>query len=245
MMFKNVLKGIVLSRISYSMLKRIAAGIFVVLIFSFSTFELGSATDGDYESKSSAFVSNPKPASLDSLVFSFDQYMQNIVDSLKSPGAAVALVYKGEILLLKGYGLKRSGGADSVDAHTVFRLGSVSKGFASVLTGIMVEEGSLSWDDHIQRYLNDFTMKDTSSASHMTVRNILSHTTGFPEHTYTDMLDNGHTFEEIKGALAGVPTIAKPGQVYGYQNVAYSLIGDVLYQVSGKDYNNLLQEKIF
>jgi len=240
-----MLNGIVLRGISCSMLKRFVTGIFVILIFSFSTLDLGSVTDGEYESKSSAFVSSSKPVHLDSLVFTFDQYMQNIVDSLKSPGAAVALVYKGEIVLLKGYGVKRSGGTDSVDAHTVFRLGSVSKGFASVLTGIMVEEGSLDWDDHIQRYLNDFTMKDTSAASHLTVRNILSHTSGFPEHTYTDLLDNGHDFEEIKGALAGVTTIAKPGQVYGYQNVVYSLIGDVLNKVTGKDYNNLLQEKIF
>lgn len=239
------MNGIVLRGISCSMLKRFVTGIFAILIFSFSALELGSVTDGAYESKSSAFVSSSKPVHLDSLVITFDQYMQNAVDSLKSPGAAVALVYKGEIVLLKGYGVKRSGGTDSVDAHTVFRLGSVSKGFASVLTGIMVEEGSLDWDDHIQRYLNDFTMKDTSAASHMTVRNILSHTSGFPEHTYTDLLDNGHDFEEIKRALAGVATIAKPGQVYGYQNVVYSLIGDVLNKVTGKDYNNLLQEKIF
>lgn len=229
----------------HSMLKRFLAGGFVFLILVFSTFELGSVTDGFYESESSAFVSSPKPVGLDSLVFAYDDYLQNIVDSLKSPGAAAALVYKGEIILLKGYGVKKSGGTDTVDVHTAFRLGSVSKGFASILTGIMVEEGSLDWDDHIQTYIKDFRMKDTSAASRMTVRNILSHTTGFPEHTYTDLLDNGYDYENIKGALAGVPTIAKPGQVYGYQNVAYSLIGDVLYNASGKDYNNLLQEKIF
>jgi beta-lactamase class C len=202
-------------------------------------------TDGSYESKSSAFVSSPKPAGLDSLIFAYDEYLQHTIDSMKSPGAAVALVYKGEIMLLKGYGVKKTGGTDTVDTHTVFRLGSVSKGFASILTGILVEEGSLSWDDRIQHYLTDFRMKDTSSASHMTVRNILSQTTGLPEHTYTDLLDNGFDYEKIKSSLALVPSIAKPGQVYSYQNVAYCLIGDVLYNVSGKDYNNLLLEKIF
>ena len=227
------------------MLKRILIGVFIFSIFAFSTLDLGSVTDGPFESEHSFFGSKPKPFGLDSLVFAYDNFLKNTVDSLKSPGAAVALVYKGEIMLLKGYGVKRYGGNDTVDTHTAFRLGSVSKGFASVLTGIMVEQGSIGWDDRIQRYLNDFRMKDTSAASHMTVRNILSHTTGFPEHTYTDLLDNGFDYNKIKGALAGVPTIAKPGQVYGYQNVAYSLIGDVLYHVSGKDYNNLLQEKIF
>lgn len=227
------------------MLKRIVVGVFIFTFFAFSTLDLGSVTDGPFESASSTFVKRPKPFGLDSLVFAYDNYLQNAVDSMKSPGAAVALVYKGEIMLLKGYGVRKFGEQDTVNTHTAFRLGSVSKGFASVLTGIMVEEGSIGWDDPIQSYLNDFRMKDTSAASHMTVRNILSHTTGFPEHTYTDMLDHGYDYDKIKGALAGVSTIAKPGQIYGYQNVAYSLIGDVLYNASGRDYNNLLQDKIF
>ena len=122
---------------------------------------------------------------------------------MKSPGAAIALVYKGEIILLKGYGVKKAGEPDSVNHHTAFRLGSVSKGFASVLTGIMVEEGSLNWDDRVKSYLDDFKMKDTASENHLTVRHILSHTTGFPEHTYTDILDNGYEYEII---ILGVVT---------------------------------------
>jgi beta-lactamase class C len=224
---------------------RVFSGIVIFSVFSFSTLELGSVTDGSYEIKSSAIVRSPKPKGLDSLVIAFDEYLTHSIDSLKSPGAAIAVVYKGEIILLKGYGVKQAGENDSVNLHTAFRLGSVSKGFASVLTGIMVEEGSLNWDDRVKSYLDDFRMKDTACANHLTVRHILSHTTGFPEHTYTDMLDNGYEYESIKSSLASVPILAKPGVVYGYQNVVYSLIADILYSASGKDYNNLLQEKIF
>lgn len=227
------------------MYKKYITGFTFLMIFSFSTLHLGSVTDGSYDLKSSAFVSSPKPEGLDSLVIAYDKYLKHTIDSMMSPGAAVALVYKGEIILLKGYGVKKAGEMDSVDLHTAFRLGSVSKGFASILTGIMVEEGSLDWDDRVKCYLNDFSMRDTASANHMTIRNILSHTTGFPEHTYTDLLDVGFDYENIKASLVNVPILAKPGQVYGYQNVVYSLIGDVLYSASGKDYNNLLQEKIF
>jgi beta-lactamase class C len=227
------------------MLRRFFTGILVFLIFVFTTYDLGSVTNGTKEYISHITSGSLKPVGLDSLVYAYDIYLQHSIDSMKSPGAAVALVYKGEIMLLKGYGVKKSGETDTVDVHTVFRLGSVSKGFASILTGILVEEGSLSWDDRIQHFLADFKMRDTASAAHMTVRNILSQTTGFPEHTYTDMLDNGFEYDNIKSALAGVPTIAKPGELYTYQNVAYSLIGDVLYSASGIDYNNLLQEKIF
>jgi len=225
--------------------KSVAWGIIILLIFSFSTLDLGSVTDGSYEIKSSAFVRSPKPAALDSLVASYDEYLTNSIDSLKSPGAAIALVYKGEILLLKGYGVKKIGAGDSINNHTAFRLGSVSKGFASVLTGILVEEGTISWEDKVTRYISDFTMRDTSCSHQLTIRHILSQTSGFPEHTYTDMLDIGMEYNVIKPSLCNVPVIAKPGQIYSYQNVVYSLISDILFSASGQDYNNLLQKKIF
>jgi beta-lactamase class C len=225
--------------------KSVVWGTVILFMVGFSTLDLGSVTDGSYEIRSAAFVRSPKPAALDSLVLAYDKYLQHAIDSFQSPGAAIALVYKGEILLLKGYGIKQEGYNDSVDLHTAFRLGSVSKGFASVLTGIMVEEGSLNWDDLVVNYLHGFTMRDSSSTNHLTVKNILSQTSGFPEHTYTDLLDEGFEYESIKPSLANVPVVAKPGQIYTYQNVVYSLIGDVLYNASGKDYNNLLQDKIF
>jgi beta-lactamase class C len=227
------------------MIKKIFTGILVGFIFLLSTRELGSVTDNTDNSKISRNKSHSASADLDSLVTEYDQYLQHAVDSFKSPGAAVALVYKGEILLLKGYGVKKSGENNKVDIHTAFRLGSVSKGFASILTGIMVDEGFLGWDDRIIKYMPDFKMKDTASLNHLTIRHILSHTSGFPEHTYTDLLDHGYNYNNIKGMLAGVPTPAKPGQVYGYQNVVYSLIGDVLQNITDKGYNQLLREKIF
>jgi beta-lactamase class C len=225
--------------------KSVIMGVVILFLFCFSTLDLGSITDGSYEIKSAAFVRSPKPASLDSIISAYDHFLENAVDSLQSPGAAIAIVYKGEIMLLRGYGVKKVNESDSINAHTAFRLGSVSKGFASVLTGIMVEQGTLNWDDKVKTYLSDFCMRDTSSSNCLTVRHILSQTSGFPEHTYTDLLDNGMEYEMIKASLSNVPVVARPGQIYTYQNVVYSLISDILYNASGKDYNNLLQEKIF
>lgn len=225
--------------------KSVFWGFVILITFGFSTLDLGSVSDGDYEIKSSALVRSPKPAALDSLIIAYDKYINHAIDSMQSPGAALTIVYKGEIVLLKGYGVKRFGSPDSVNLHTAFRLGSVSKGFASVLTGIMVEQGMLNWEDKVKTYLSDFCMRDTSFASSITVKHILSQTSGFPEHTYTDLLDDGQEYENIKPSLANVPLVAKPGQIYTYQNVVYSLIADILYNASGKDYNNLLQDKIF
>ncbi len=225
--------------------KRILVGGFILMVVMFASYDLGSINGGSTESKNAVFHSNYKPNGFDSLVLSYDEHIRHIVDSFQSPGAAVAIVYKGEIILLKGYGIKKAGSTDSVDIHTSFRIGSVSKGFAAILTGILEKEGYVSWDDPVKKYLSTFQMKDTLYASQLTIRHILSHTSGFPAHTYTDMLDNGFAYDDIKASLANVPLIAKPGQVYGYQNVVYSLIGDILLKATGIDYNSLLKQKIF
>jgi beta-lactamase class C len=226
------------------MWKRFCAGVFVLVVVMFSSHDIGSITGGPIESKHAVFYNNPF-GGFDSLILSYDEHLRHAVDSFQSPGAAVAIVYKGEIILLKGYGIKKEGGTDSVDLHTTFRIGSVSKGFASVLTGILEHEGYLSWDDPVKKYLTGFRMKDSLSAAQLTIRNILSHTSGFPAHTYTDLLDNGFSYECIKNSLGDVPLAARPGQVYGYQNVVYSLIGDIVEKITGLDYNDLLRQKIF
>jgi len=59
------------------------------------------------------------------------------------------------------------------------------------------------------------------------------------------MLDYNKSYEEIKPHLKDIPFAYKPGEDYSYQNVAYSLIGDVLQSVTGEDYNTLLRKRIF
>jgi beta-lactamase class C len=227
------------------LLKQMAFGFFLVFLFILSSLNLGSVTDETSGTQQGIAIFQHQSTILDSVALSFDHYLQQSVASGLSPGAAVAIVYRGRIILLKGYGTRKSGSNNPVDAHTAFRIGSVSKGFASVLTGMLVNEGYLDWDDKIDNYLKDFHMKDTVSQHELSIRQILSHTTGFPVHTFTDLLDRGYAFERIKSALPNVNLAARPGQVYGYQNVVYSLIGDVLRERTGINYTSLLKEKIF
>jgi len=182
--------------------------------------------------------------SLEGLIRHYDDYIGSSVAENASPGAAVAIAYNGEIRLLKGYGVKKEGSADPVDIHTAFRIGSVSKGFAGVLTGIMARENMVSWDDKVAAYLPDFHHYDAATFNKLTLKNILSQSSGFPTHTFTDLLDDNIPYCQILEQLKSVPFCAKPGQVYSYQNVVFSLVDEVLKNTSGKDYAYLLREKI-
>jgi beta-lactamase class C len=196
------------------------------------------------------FTNNPFPASylnesITALSQFYDSRLLAMVADNVTPGAAMAIVYNGEIILLKAYGCKKQGTLDSVDIHTVFRIGSVSKGFASALTSILASENIIHLDDRIKYYLPDFHHFDTSNFNKITIKNLLSHTTGFPVHTFTDLLDCNMPYSNIHRQLNTVPFVTRPGEVYSYQNVAFSLISDIMYNVTGKEYVYLLREKIF
>ena len=70
-----------------------------------------------------------------------------------------------------------------------------------VLTGILVNEGILDWDDKVKQYLPDFSLNDSVNANNLTIRHILSHTTGLPKHTFTNLLDCNVPYHEIVNML--------------------------------------------
>jgi beta-lactamase class C len=188
---------------------------------------------------------NTASSDFDSLVSSYDRFFSREFRQNNCPGAAVAIVNGSGTRWLRGYGVKEAGTQDSVNINTVFRIGSVSKGFAAVLTGIFINRNVLNWDDRVITHLPHFSLKDSVNTSNLTIRHIMSHTSGLPKHTFTNLLDQEVPYEEITGLLDDVPAISPPGEVYSYQNVVFSLIGDILQNTTGKCYNSLVAEEIF
>lgn len=179
------------------------------------------------------------------IVEEYEAYVEEALAKENVPGAAVAIIKDGKIAYLRGFGLKETGTKDSVDVHTVFRLASLSKGFAPVLTGVLVEDDILEWDDQVIRYVPDFRLRDQKSTQALNLRHILSHTTGLPRHAYSNLLNDGLDYEQIVCKLKDVKLPYAVGKHHDYQNVAYSLIGDVIANSTGSSYNELLNERIF
>jgi beta-lactamase class C len=179
------------------------------------------------------------------LIFDYDTFIRHSLESENLPGLALVIVKNNQVLLIKSYGVKAFGGNDSINANTVFRLGSVSKGFASVLTGILVNDKKLSWNDQVIKYVPDFSLKNPDYTKQLTIRHILSQSSGLPVHTYTDMLDYNVPYDQIKPLIRNVDPIGPPGKEYSYQNVVYSLIADVLQSATNQDYQTLVNNKLF
>ncbi|MGF1757241.1 beta-lactamase family protein [Photobacterium sagamiensis] len=161
------------------------------------------------------------------------------------PGAALAVIIDGRIRLLRGYGVTRAGGKERVTSGTVFPLASISKTFASAATAVLVEQGVLDWDTHVVPYLDSIEFSDPAQGKDVTLRHVLSHTTGLVPQAYSDLLEQNISYSKILRMLNRVDFVCAPGRCYGYQNVIYNLSADMLRLASGHDYSTFVKEQLF
>ncbi len=175
----------------------------------------------------------------------FDRWLDGLEMSGDVAGLAVAIVKDDRVLLERGIGYADWETREPVSAHTAFRLASLSKAFATAMTALLVHEGVLSWDTKIAGVLPTFTLADVEGSQKLTVRDILSHRVGLPHNTYDRMLEADEPYELLVTRLAEVPMTCPVGDCYGYQNVAFSLIGDVTYAVTGDFFYHQVETRIF
>lgn len=179
------------------------------------------------------------------LLNEYQSYIQNAIENGEAPGAAVSIVKDSSVLFLRGFGLSDAKEKDSVGVFSVFRLGSVSKSLASVLTGVLVQDSILNWDDKVIKYIPDFELKSKESTEQITIRHLLSHTSGLPYHAFTYEIDHGSNLDPLIYHLRDLTLTGPPGKTYSYQNVAYSLVGKVIESATGKPYDVVMAEKVF
>jgi len=183
---------------------------------------------------------------LQQLLADYEREIINLSGESHTPGAAIAVVYDSTIVYLNGFGIKSSTDViDSVDVNTVFRIASVSKPFASFLTGILVQDSILSWNDSVTAYLPDFNLKSKEETGKLTIKHVLSHTTGLPYHTYTNMVEEGIRLDTMLAWLKDISLANKIGEAYSYQNVAFSIVGEVIKSRTSKPYETQIIERVF
>lgn len=224
--------------------KKVFAGTGLLFVFLFILLS-ADKIETEEDIQKYAFPPVEVPTRMDTVVDKFSTFFKTEMDSTASPGAAITIVDKNSIVFTETYGVKKVNTPDSVDEHTVFRLASVSKGFASFLTALMVEEEKFSWDDPVKKYVPELRLKDSVNTEQMSIRHLLNHTSGLVPHAYDDRIEDGVSFEEIIPDLQNVDICCPAGQVYGYQNVVYSLISPVIQNATGNSFASLMRKKVF
>lgn len=152
----------------------------------------------------------------------------------------------GKVIFKKGFGFANMEWNIPNQPDTKFRLGSVTKQFTALLIVKLAEEGKLKLDVPITTYLPDYPKENGDK---ITIHNLLTHTSGIPNYTnapnfFKDKARNPYTPEEFVKTFSSLPLEFKPGEKFNYSNSGYFLLGYIIEKISGKSYEQFLQETI-
>jgi beta-lactamase class C len=204
--------------------------VFAAAVLALTSFSAGADSIGE-------------PA-VDRLEHEISNWTNTIVASGATPAVAVAVVRRGEndVLIATGDTATRAG--QSIDAHTVFRLASLSKGFSGTLTALLAEAGYLSLNDSVADRVPGLTLKDPSAATALTIERLLSHQTGLPHHTFDMKLEANAALADLLQALPTIKPNCAIGTCYAYQNVIFNVAADVAFNSAGSFFEMELRRRL-
>jgi CubicO group peptidase (beta-lactamase class C family) len=170
-----------------------------------------------------------------------DEYIRAEMIAQQIPGVSVAVLKNGEIVLAKGYGLANVEHEVPVKPETIFQSGSMGKQFTATAIMMLVEEGKLNLDDNINKFFTDAP----DAWRNITIRHLLTHTSGMTDYPEDFDLRRDYTEDELYARIKTIPLAFQPGEKWSYSNLAYVMLGILIHKVSGKFYGDFLQERVF
>jgi beta-lactamase class C len=173
-----------------------------------------------------------------------DERLQLLMQEPSMVGLAVAIVENGEIRFVKGYGITYAGGNEPVTPETIFRWASVSKGVAGDMVAKLADQGRLSLYEPVAKYAPSLRLPG-GNEHRATISDLLSHRLGLFSHANDSKLEDGLNPRFLRGDLASLNAICPPGQCHAYQNVAYDAASEIVEKVTGKTYEQAVQEQLF
>lgn len=173
-----------------------------------------------------------------------DTYIPELLEECHVPGAAVAIMKDGEILLKKGFGFRDLEKKLPVTEDTLFPIGSNTKSFTTMALGILCDDGKFDWDTPIKSYLSDFQLSDSYATEHATAIDLATHRTGLPRHDFL-WYNSKDSREELFKKLRYMSFSKEFRTSFQYQNLTYMALGYLVGKVSGEGFENFVQSRIF
>lgn len=172
-----------------------------------------------------------------------DDFMRAELRERHIPGAAIAVIKNGKLIKAEGYGAASVEFNVPATKDTVFEIGSVTKQLTAAAIMLLVEDGKISLDEKIAKYLPD----TPASWQNVTVRHLLTHTSGIKSYTYLSGFELTKRLkrDDFIKKLHAEPLEFEPGARWNYSNSGYNLLGFIIESVSGKSYWDFMRERVF
>lgn len=165
-----------------------------------------------------------------------DQIVQTQMQQQHIPGLALAVLVDGEPFYIHGYGKANIENGAPVTVETLFGIGSCSKALTAFAVMLLVDAGKINVNDSIKHYIRDAP----ESWRPVTIRQLLSHTSGIPQHQGPHL-----PWSKIWRQLAARPLQFMPGSQTKYNNFGYKVLSHLIEVVSGQKYGHFMKERIF
>ena len=194
-------------------------------------------------SVTSLFVSQLVNAQ-DSPLYEFDEYVAKSQKLWDVPGLAIAVVEEGEVVFIKGYGVKELGGSHPVDEHTIFSLASTTKAFTSFALAVLVDQGKLEWDDSVVDFLPWFKLSDPYITQNLTIRDLLTHRSGINPIPANFLWNLNYARKDIVYRMRHADVVSDFRSNWQYNNGMYLVAGEVIEAVSGVSWELFVRDNI-
>jgi CubicO group peptidase (beta-lactamase class C family) len=194
-------------------------------------------------------IAQQKPSitadSVQSALAQLDPYIRSAMDKTKVPGAAVAVIYNGQVIFLRGYGVRKVGEPETIDPDTVFEIASVSKPIASTILASLVGQGKIRWDDHIADLEPGFQLSSPETTREVTIRDFLSHRSGLATESGDLLEDLGYSRPTILHQMRYLPLPGVFRKTYAYSNFGYTTGAIAAATKIGKPWETIADEQLY
>jgi len=170
-----------------------------------------------------------------------DEYIRQEMKKQKIPGLSLGIIENSQLIYGRGYGYANVEHQVPVKLETIFQSGSMGKQFTALAIMILVEREEIDLDTPLKEYIDDLPKK----WKNITVRHLLTHTSGLGD--YPDEVDytQEYTEEEMFEIIKKTSLEFQPGEQYSYSNLGYMTLGVLIQAITGEFYGDFLHANVF
>jgi CubicO group peptidase (beta-lactamase class C family) len=174
-----------------------------------------------------------------------DATITRLMDMYHIPGVAIAIVQNDKVFYANGYGLRNVEGKQPVTENTVFGIGSITKSFTVLGIIKLVDEGKIDLDAPVITYLPDFKLADSDATKTVTVRQVISHTSGLPRADERWLNKPPVSRQAALDDTATIKLTAKPGKKWQYSNQNFAIAAAIIEKITGQTWEQYTQRLVF
>jgi len=192
-----------------------------------------------------AHAAKATPEGVTLAIAGLDSAAQAAVDRGEVPGLAVAVVWKDQVVFLKGYGRREAGRGAAVDADTVFQIASLSKPVSATVVAALVGAGVVRWDQRIAELDPGFRLYDAWPSDALTLTDLFDHRSGLPGAAGNELESLGFSRAEILRRLRFAPAASSFRSAYSYSNFGLTEGAVAAARPTGEAWEQVAEERLY